>query len=182
MGSGTHWIYHSGFFKSFLFQIMCSTYVVVFFYWGIVDLQCCVSFSCMDSSSDSFPLQVLQDNASLVAQMVKNSLAMQKTWIQSLGWESLEEGMATCSSILAWRIPMDRGAWRATVHCVAQSQTWLSDTHSEHSTRYWKSSPYHPVGSCCIVVLSVNPKLLGISPLVTINLFPLSGSLFLFCK
>ena len=45
----------------------------------------------------------------------------------SLGWEDpLEEGMATRSSILVWRIPMDRGAWRATVHRVAKSQTWLS--------------------------------------------------------
>ena len=35
----------------------------------------------------------------------------------------LEEGMATHSSILAWRIPMDRGAWRATVHGVTKSRT-----------------------------------------------------------
>ena len=43
---------------------------------------------------------------SLVAQMAKNLLAMQETWVQSLGWEDpLEEGMATHSSILAWRIP-----------------------------------------------------------------------------
>ena len=48
--------------------------------------------------------------ASLVTQMVKNSPAMQESWVQSLGWEDpLEEGMATNSSILAWRIPMDRG-------------------------------------------------------------------------
>ena len=39
---------------------------------------------------------------------------MQVTWVQSLGWEdSLEEGMAVHSSIPTWRIPMDRGAWRA---------------------------------------------------------------------
>ena len=44
--------------------------------------------------------------ASLVAQMVKNLPAMWKTRIQSLGWEELlEKGMATHSSILAWRIP-----------------------------------------------------------------------------
>ena len=44
--------------------------------------------------------------------MVKNPLAMQETWVRSLGWEDpLEEGMATYSNILAWRIPMDRGAW-----------------------------------------------------------------------
>ena len=44
--------------------------------------------------------------ASLVAQTVKNLPAMQKTWVQSLGWEDpLEKGMATHSSILAWKIP-----------------------------------------------------------------------------
>ena len=49
--------------------------------------------------------------ASLVAQMVKNLLAMRETWIKSLAWEDpLEDGMSTHSSILAWRIPMDRGA------------------------------------------------------------------------
>ena len=43
--------------------------------------------------------------------MVKNLPAMQKTWVQYLGWQDpLEEGMATDSSIHAWRIPMDRGA------------------------------------------------------------------------
>jgi len=61
-----------------------------------------------------------------MAQTVKNLHAMQETWVQSLGWEDpLEEGMATHSSILAWRIPMDRGAWWATVHGVAKSQTLL---------------------------------------------------------
>ena len=48
---------------------------------------------------------------SLVAQMVKSPPTMWKTWVQSLGWEDpLEEGRETHSSILAWRIPMDRGA------------------------------------------------------------------------
>ena len=41
--------------------------------------------------------------------------------------------MATHSSILAWRIPMDRGAWRAAVHGVAKSQTGQSDMHSNLS-------------------------------------------------
>ena len=41
-----------------------------------------------------------------MAQMVKNPLAMQETWVRSLGWEDpLEEGMAAHSNILAWRIP-----------------------------------------------------------------------------
>ena len=47
----------------------------------------------------------------VVAQSVKNPPAMWETWVRLLGWEDpLEEGMATHSSILAWRIPMDRGA------------------------------------------------------------------------
>ena len=54
--------------------------------------------------------------------------ATQETWIQSLGGEDpLEEGLTTHSSILAWRIPVDRGNWWATVLGVAKSQTRLSD-------------------------------------------------------
>ena len=53
--------------------------------------------------------------------MVKNSLAMWDTWVQSLGQEDpLEEGVATHSSVLAWRIPMHRGAWWATVQGVTE--------------------------------------------------------------
>ena len=56
--------------------------------------------------------------ASMLAQMVKNLSAI----VGDLGWEDpLEKEMATHSCILAWRIPMDRGAWRATVQGVAKS-------------------------------------------------------------
>ena len=73
-----------------------------------------------------YPLQYSW--ASLVAQMVKNPPAMRETWVRSLSDEdSLGEGMATYSSILAWRIPMDTGAWQATVHGVAKSWTCLSN-------------------------------------------------------
>ena len=66
--------------------------------------------------------------ASLMVQMVKNLPAMQETWVRSLDWEDpLEEVMATHSSILAWRIPMDKKAWRARVHEVAESWTQLSN-------------------------------------------------------
>ena len=68
--------------------------------------------------------------ASLVAQMVKNPPAMWETWVQSLGWEDpLEKEMATHSSVLAWRILIDRGAWWATINGVKRSQTQLSDFH-----------------------------------------------------
>ena len=80
------------------------------------------------SPGEGIGYPLLYSWASLVAQMVKNPPAMQETWVQSLGWdEPLEEGMASHSSILAWRIPMDRGAWQATVHEVAESRTWLSN-------------------------------------------------------
>ena len=60
--------------------------------------------------------------------MVKNPPAVQETRVQSLGLEDpLEEGMATHSSILVWRIPMDREAWRTIVHGVAKSLTQLID-------------------------------------------------------
>ena len=67
--------------------------------------------------------------ASLGAQMVMNLPAEpRETWVRSLGWEDpLEEGMTTHSSFPASRIPMDKGAWWATVHVVAKSQTRLSD-------------------------------------------------------
>ena len=70
--------------------------------------------------------------ASLVAQLVKNLPAMRKTWVQSLSREDpLEEGMgtATQSSILAWRSPMDRGAWWAIVQGVTKSWILLSKFH-----------------------------------------------------
>ena len=60
--------------------------------------------------------------------MVKNPPAMQEAWVRSLGWEDpLEEGRVTHSNNLAWRIPMDRGAWWAIVHWVAKSWTQSSD-------------------------------------------------------
>ena len=58
----------------------------------------------------------------------KKSACMSETWVQSLGWEDpLEKGMATHFNILAWRIPMDREACRATVHGVSKGRTQLSD-------------------------------------------------------
>ena len=77
-----------------------------------------------------YPLQYSW--ASQVAQMVKNLPAMRKTWVQSLAWEdSLEEGMATHFSILAWGIPMDRGAWLQPMGSQKLDMTdWLSTAQS----------------------------------------------------
>ena len=66
--------------------------------------------------------------ASLVVQMVKNLPAMWETWVPSLGWEDpLQEGMATHSSILAWRIPWTEERGGLPVHGVTKSQTRLRD-------------------------------------------------------
>ena len=70
-----------------------------------------------------------------MAQTVKNLPTVQETWVPFQGWEdTLEKVMDSFSrnsqeysSILAWRIPMDRGTWWATVHGVEKSQTQLSD-------------------------------------------------------
>ena len=63
-------------------------------------------------------------------------LPMQETLVQSLGWEDpLEECMATHSSILAWRIPMDRGAWWATVHRVTMSEIQLKQLRKDTRLR-----------------------------------------------
>ena len=64
--------------------------------------------------------------ASQVAPVVKNPPANAgdiRDRVRSLGWEDPLEGMATHSSILAWRTPMDRRAWGATVHRVAELDT-----------------------------------------------------------
>ena len=75
--------------------------------------------------------------ASMLAQMVKNLSAI----VGDLGWEDpLEKEMATHSSILAWRIPMDRGAWRATVQGVAKS--WATKQSTRYSLK--NSFPFLP--------------------------------------
>ena len=71
--------------------------------------------------------------ASLVAQWYKNPPAIQEMWVQSLGQEvPLEEGTTTHSSILGWRIPMDRGSWWATVHRVAKKSDKTEVTEHSH--------------------------------------------------
>ena len=76
-----------------------------------------------------------KDWTSLMAQLVKNSPAMQEMWVWSMDWEdTLEESMATHSSILAWRILMDKGAWRDAVREVAKSQTEGLSTQKQVQT------------------------------------------------
>ena len=80
---------------------------------------------------------------SLVVQTVKNLPATQETWVQSLGQEHPLE-MVIHSSILAWRIPMDRGAWQAIVYGIAKSQTQMSNFHLltlDDASFLWRGNP-----------------------------------------
>ena len=81
-----------------------------------------------ESACNAGDLGLIPGSESLVAQMVKNLSVVRETWVRSLGWEDpLEKGKATHSIILAWRIPMDRKAWWATVHGVTKSRTQLTN-------------------------------------------------------
>ena len=84
-----------------------------------------VKFTCLPLFCYSVP-SLLSTN--MVAKTVKNLPANRMTCVWSLGWEDpLKEDMATNFSILAWRVPMDRGAWQAIIHGVIMSE--LLSTH-----------------------------------------------------
>ena len=73
----------------------------------------------MNIFTEMWALGFALQEASLVAETVKNMPTMWETLVCSLGWEDpLEESLATHSNILTWRIPIDRGAWPAAVHGV----------------------------------------------------------------
>ena len=75
----------------------------------------------------------------VIAQKVKNPPARQETWVSSLGWEDpLKKGMTTHSGILSWRIPIDRGAWQATVHGLAKKRTERLSTAQHNVVRMAK--------------------------------------------
>ena len=123
------------------------------------------------------------------------------------GWKDpLEKGTATHSSILAWRIPMDRGAWKATVHWVTKSWTCLSDFNSHIHVfiqlqtplpsrlpdNIEKSSLCYTVGACWLSILNIakytcssqtpNYPLPPSLPPTTVSSFSKSVNLFLLCE
>ena len=74
--------------------------------------QCFPNVECLRTCSIIFEIYHYLLGASLVAQLVKNPPAMWETWVWSLGWEDpLKKGMATHSSVLAWRIPWTYSLW-----------------------------------------------------------------------
>ena len=93
------------------------------------------------SGRDWMDLGLMPSAMRVLALLVKNPPAnasdMRDVGIRSQGWEDiLEEDMVTHSSILAWRIPMDRGAWQATVHRAAKSQIQLRKLSTQACT-WW---------------------------------------------
>ena len=100
----------------------------------------CAGHRCPVSSSERYTVTILfcarsgttywTTGASRVPQMVKNMSAMQETWVQYLGWEDpLEKWHSNPLQYSCLENPMDRGAWWATVHRTAKSQTRLK-THT----------------------------------------------------
>ena len=78
--------------------------------------------------------------ASLVTQMTKNPPVMGETWVLSLGREDpLDEGMATHSSITAWRVP-----WTQEPGGVTKSQTWLKQLGTAHTKKWSWNTPGLP--------------------------------------
>ena len=94
----------------------------------------------------------LEENwVSRVAQLVKNPPAMWETWVWSLGWDDpLERGMATYSNILAWRIAMDRGVWRAPVQ---GSQRVRDDWVTKHTHRQGNKTIRWPIRTPTVVLI-----------------------------
>ena len=84
--------------------------------------------------------------ASLVTQMVKNPPAMWEIWVQSLGWEDpLEEGMATHSSILAWRIPWtEKPGGLQSMGSQRVGHNWVSCWATKHSTQHTHGHTHTP--------------------------------------
>ena len=73
----------------------------------------------------------------LVAQIVKNPHAVQKTWVQSLGWEDPWEGNGSPLQYSCLENSMDREAWWASAHGVLQSQTQLRDSHTNVGSQHY---------------------------------------------
>ena len=88
----------------------------------------CVSGIRNNPGNNSERVQSNVTDGKYVLQMVKNLSVTWEPWFWSLGQEDpLEKGMATHSNILAWRIPMDRGAWQATLHGIRKSRARMSN-------------------------------------------------------
>ena len=93
------------------------------------------NISCLKKKQPSLTPSPFSYWASLVAQLIKNTPSMQETqfdpWIGKVPWRRHGNPLQYC----AWRIPMDRAAWRATVHAVTKNPTQLSDL-AQYSTFY----------------------------------------------
>ena len=88
--------------------------------------------------------------ASLVAQLVRNLLVMQEIWVQFLDWDDpLEEGMATHSSMLAWRIPRTVQSMRSQ----RAGYSWATNAHT-HTHKWLKSCKFHTRGVGIVTQIS----------------------------
>ena len=106
-------------------------------------------------------LPTLVSWASLVAQTVKDLPAMWETWVQSLGWEDpLEEGMATHSSVFAWRIPWTEEPWGLQSCGHKESDTIERPSTAWHSINRIPLEPGHYADQskeCLYLLISASP-------------------------
>ena len=112
----------------------------------------CPLWGCTELDTTEVTWQQQQQQPLQVTQTEKNLPTVQETWVWSLDQEdTMEKAMATHSSILSWRIPMDRGTWQTTVHGVAKSRTPQSDQRFHFPSGYlkvegqlmWYNRPFH---------------------------------------
>ena len=113
-----------------------------------------------------------------VAQMVKNLLSMQETWVRSLVWEDpLENGMAIHSSILAWRIPRTEEPGRLqSVGSQRVGHGWVTNTASRAASCSWLSSVVSLCTDSELWILSVASGLCSSGPCPPLLLPPVSSA------
>ena len=113
--------------------------------------------------------------ASQVAQTVKNQPAMPEMWVQSLGRKDpLEEGMATHSRILTWRIPWtEESGGLQSMGSQRVGHDWVTEHTHTHTCLYWRPRVFFPKEIVLFSVsLSFSPLPLNTLPLVSWILFP----------
>jgi len=107
--------------------------------------------------------------ASLVALMVKNPPAMWETWARSLGWDDpLEEGIATHSGILAWRIPWTEEPGRLQ-SMGSQRVRWLSEIHTLQHTHTHTHTHRVALQYCIVPAMQESELVLRMSDWTELN-------------
>ena len=129
-------------------------FLIVNWYWILSSLFCIYWVEYMTFILKFVNMIYHIDWASLVTQWVKNLPVMQEIWVWFLGQEDpLEKEMAAHSSILAWRIPVDRRTWLATIHGVTRVGHILITLINMQILNHSCIPIINPTWSCCMILL-----------------------------